>query len=117
MTTQSLVFIGSLNRETPYFQGARGPGLSVYALDETTLDATLLTETRAVDNPTFITTTVENGCPIQDPFHRDTDRSNDQCRKVWESIKNLCMMTHADARCPSRRRRFGSWPGRPNRET
>ncbi|SDB23444.1 lactonase family protein [Bauldia litoralis] len=59
MTTQSLVFIGSLNRETPYFQGARGPGLSVYALDETTLDATLLTETSAVDNPTFITATAD----------------------------------------------------------
>ncbi len=30
------VFVGSLNREAPYFQGARGMGLSAYALDEAT---------------------------------------------------------------------------------
>ena len=57
MTMQSLVFIGSLNRETPYFQGARGTGLSVYSLDETTLETALLAETNAIDNPTFFSVT------------------------------------------------------------
>ncbi|MCB1495120.1 MAG: beta-propeller fold lactonase family protein, partial [Bauldia sp.] len=54
MTSKSLVFIGCLNRETPYFQGARGHGLAVYALDEETLEATKLAETDAIDNPTFL---------------------------------------------------------------
>ncbi|MCB1488419.1 MAG: beta-propeller fold lactonase family protein, partial [Bauldia sp.] len=54
MTNKSLVFIGCLNRETPYFQGARGHGLAVYSLDEDTLEAIKLAETDAIDNPTFL---------------------------------------------------------------
>jgi len=54
MSTNCLVFVGSLNREAPYFQGARGVGLSVYALDERTLETTELAETSAIDNPTFL---------------------------------------------------------------
>jgi 6-phosphogluconolactonase len=49
-----LVFVGSLNREAPYFQGARGVGLSVYRLDETSLATEKLAETDCVDNPTFL---------------------------------------------------------------
>ena len=29
MTGDCLIFVGSLNREAPYFQGARGVGLSL----------------------------------------------------------------------------------------
>jgi 6-phosphogluconolactonase len=54
MTANCLVFVGSLNREAPYFQGARGVGLSVYAFDEGTLETTELVETGAIDNPTFL---------------------------------------------------------------
>ena len=54
MTKNCLVFIGCLNRETPYFQGARGHGLAIYSLDEDTLEATKLAETDAIDNPTFL---------------------------------------------------------------
>ncbi|MGT2465430.1 hypothetical protein ACVOMV_09390 [Mesorhizobium atlanticum] len=36
MQSACLVFVGSLNREAPYFQGARGVGLGVYAFDEAT---------------------------------------------------------------------------------
>ena len=54
MAAKCLVFVGSLNREAPYFQGARGVGLSVYSLDEETLETTELAETGAIDNPTFL---------------------------------------------------------------
>lgn len=52
--SEFLVFVGSLNREAPYFQGARGVGLSVWRFDEDTLGATKLAETGDVDNPTFL---------------------------------------------------------------
>jgi 6-phosphogluconolactonase len=52
-----LMVVGSLNREAPYFQGARGVGLSVFALDEATGDTELLAETTTIDNPTFLSVT------------------------------------------------------------
>lgn len=54
MAADCLLFVGSLNREAPYFQGARGVGLSVFALDEATGGTELLAETTAIDNPTFL---------------------------------------------------------------
>jgi 6-phosphogluconolactonase len=54
MAADCLLFVGSLNREAPYFQGARGVGLSVYALDEATGDTALLAEATGIDNPTFL---------------------------------------------------------------
>ncbi|ADV14362.1 lactonase family protein [Mesorhizobium sp. M7A.F.Ca.US.001.01.1.1] len=57
MRENCLVFVGSLNREAPYFQGARGVGLSVYSFDETTLETRKLAETNDVDNPTFLSVT------------------------------------------------------------
>ncbi|CCV12033.1 lactonase family protein [Mesorhizobium sp. STM 4661] len=57
MRNACLVFIGSLNREAPYFQGARGVGLSVYDFDEETLETRKLAETDDIDNPTFLSVT------------------------------------------------------------
>ncbi|AZO35065.1 MAG: lactonase family protein [Mesorhizobium sp.] len=57
MQSACLVFVGSLNREAPYFQGARGVGLGVYAFDEATLAVQKLAETNEVDNPTFLSVT------------------------------------------------------------
>lgn len=57
MQNACLVFVGSLNREAPYFQGARGVGLGVYSFDEETLETRKLTETGDVDNPTFLSVT------------------------------------------------------------
>jgi len=54
METKLLAFVGCLNREAPYFQGARGKGLVVYCFDEQTLEAELICETEGVDNPTFL---------------------------------------------------------------
>lgn len=51
------VFVGSLNREAPYFQGARGVGLSVHTFDEDTLETVQLAETNEVDNPTYLSVT------------------------------------------------------------
>lgn len=57
MSADCLIFVGSLNREAPYFQGARGKGLSVYALDEATGETELLAEETGIDNPTFLSVT------------------------------------------------------------
>lgn len=61
MADDLLVFVGSLNREAPYFQGARGVGLSVYRFNETTLETAKLVETNDVDNPTFLSVTADGG--------------------------------------------------------
>lgn len=57
MAEAELLFVGSLNRSTPYFQGARGVGLSVFRFDPATLSAEKLAETNEVDNPTYLSVT------------------------------------------------------------
>jgi 6-phosphogluconolactonase len=59
MIDELLVFVGSLNREAPYFQGARGVGLSVYRFNEATLETARLAETGDIDNPTFLSVTAD----------------------------------------------------------
>ena len=59
MTDEVLLAIGSLNREAPYFQGARGVGLGVYRFDEATLAIEKLAETDEVDNPTYLSVTAD----------------------------------------------------------
>lgn len=54
MAKDLLLFIGTLNREAPYFQGARGNGLNVYAFDEDNLQAVPLAEFGGIDNPTYL---------------------------------------------------------------
>src|ERR1700712_2552168 len=54
MSSQYLVFVGTLNREAPYFQGARGNGLVVYSFDEDTLAIEKLDEAPEIENPTFL---------------------------------------------------------------
>lgn len=54
MGRQLFLAVGSLNREAPYFQGARGEGLTVFAFDEATLDFERIVGTSSVDNPTFL---------------------------------------------------------------
>lgn len=49
-----LAFIGGLNRDAPYFQGARGIGLEVYRFDENSLETERLAATDIVDNPSFL---------------------------------------------------------------
>ena len=60
--SELLMVVGSLNREAPYFQGARGVGLSVLRFDPDTGDATPLTEDRGIDNPTFLSVDDRTGC-------------------------------------------------------
>ena len=50
----TFAFVGCLNREAPYFQGARGKGIAVFRFDEETGAMTLLSETGGIDNPTFL---------------------------------------------------------------
>ncbi|MER8863799.1 lactonase family protein [Mesorhizobium sp. M0751] len=59
MQNACLVFVGSLNRDAPYFQGARGVGLGVYSFDEGTLETKKLAETEDIDNPTFLSVTLD----------------------------------------------------------
>jgi len=57
MAEELLLFVGTLNREAPYFQGARGNGLNVYSFDEDRLSATLLAQYGGIDNPTYLSVT------------------------------------------------------------
>jgi len=56
------LFVGSLNREAPYFQGARGKGISVFSFDPTSGASSFLSETAGIDNPSFIAVHPSNGC-------------------------------------------------------
>lgn len=49
-----LAFVGTLNREAPYFQGARGRGLVVYRFNEDTLEIEELASAPEIENPTFL---------------------------------------------------------------
>ncbi len=62
MAGDVLMVVGSLNREAPYFQGARGVGLSVFRLDPQTGTAELLCEDGGIDNPTFLSVDAARGC-------------------------------------------------------
>ncbi|WP_306755309.1 lactonase family protein [Paracoccus actinidiae] len=59
MSQNLLLFVGTLNRETPYFQGARGNGLRVLCLDETTLQTRDIAGWPHVDNPTYLSVTAD----------------------------------------------------------
>ena len=54
MDSKYIAFVGTLNREAPYFQGARGRGLVVYSFDEGTLEIEELANAPEIDNPTFL---------------------------------------------------------------
>lgn len=54
MGSQYIAFVGTLNREAPYFQGARGNGLAAYSFDEETLEVQKLDEAPEIENPTFL---------------------------------------------------------------
>lgn len=53
--------VGSLNREAPYFQGARGEGLTIYSFDPATGEAMRICGTNSVDNPTFLSVDAASG--------------------------------------------------------
>jgi len=53
--------VGSLNREAPYFQGARGEGLTIFSFDEDALGWTRLANTSTIDNPTFLSVDAASG--------------------------------------------------------
>ncbi len=57
-----LMVVECLNRETPYFQGARGVGLSVFRFDARSGTAELLCEDGGIDNPTFLSVNAASGC-------------------------------------------------------
>ena len=56
------LFVGCLNRDAPYFQGARGKGLAVFAVDEDSLEIEKRTETDSLDNPTFLSVSSRRHC-------------------------------------------------------
>lgn len=61
MSVKLYLAVGSLNREAPYFQGARGEGLTVYEFDEETLTAERIAGTSTIDNPTFLSVDAVSG--------------------------------------------------------
>ncbi len=60
--SEYVLAVGSLNREAPYFQGARGVGLSILAFDADTGHARTICEDRGVDNPTYLSVDAQTGC-------------------------------------------------------
>jgi 6-phosphogluconolactonase len=62
MTERTFVVVGSVTRDTPYFQGARGKGITVFAFDDRTGGLTRLSEKGGVDNPTYVTVHEGNCC-------------------------------------------------------
>ena len=62
MGQRSFVFVGCLNREAPYFQGARGKGIAAYAFDGQSGAATPVGEVEGIDNPTYLIIHPSNGC-------------------------------------------------------
>lgn len=54
-----LLFIGTLNREAPYFQGARGDGLNVFGFDEDALTFHKRAGYRQVENPTYLSVSAD----------------------------------------------------------
>jgi 6-phosphogluconolactonase len=54
MSGRTLAFVGSLTRDTPFFEPARGPGLAVFSFDDASGALELLSETSGADNPTYL---------------------------------------------------------------
>jgi 6-phosphogluconolactonase len=54
MTGQTLLIVACLNREVPYFQGARGKGIAVLSFNEATGELTKLSEETNADNPNYL---------------------------------------------------------------
>ena len=54
MSGRTLVVIGCLNREVPYFPGARGKGITVFSFDEPTGTLSKLSEETGADNPNYL---------------------------------------------------------------
>lgn len=59
MAGELLLFIGTLNREAPYFQGARGDGLNVLGFDEDRLSFRKLAAYPQVENPTYLSVSAD----------------------------------------------------------
>jgi 6-phosphogluconolactonase len=62
MTGRTFVIVGSVTRSTPYFQTARGKGITVFAFDENSGELTRLSEKGGIDNPTYLTVHQGNRC-------------------------------------------------------
>ncbi|MFN7053412.1 MAG: lactonase family protein, partial [Gemmobacter sp.] len=53
------LYVGTLNREAPYFQGARGGGLNVFGFDESSLNFRKLAGYPQVENPTYLSVSAD----------------------------------------------------------
>jgi 6-phosphogluconolactonase len=62
MSDATLVFVGTLNRAAPYFEGAHGEGILVLVLDEATGRLTLRSKVKGIDNPTYLSVHEGKAC-------------------------------------------------------
>lgn len=62
MSGRTLMVVGSLTRDAPFFQGARGQGITVLSFDDNTGRMTPLSEKAGIDNPTYLTVHEGNHC-------------------------------------------------------
>ena len=54
MTGRTVLIVACLNREVPYFQGARGKGIAVLSFNEATGELTKFSEETSADNPNYL---------------------------------------------------------------
>jgi len=62
MSERTFVVVGSVTRNTPYFQSARGSGITVCSFDGESGRLTRLSEKGGVDNPTYLSVHEGNRC-------------------------------------------------------
>jgi hypothetical protein len=54
VTGRTVLIVACLNREVPYFQGARGKGIAVLSFNEATGELTKFSEETNADNPNYL---------------------------------------------------------------
>jgi 6-phosphogluconolactonase len=62
MSGQTFMIVGSLTRDAPYFQGARGNGITVLAFDDGSGQMMRLSEKSGIDNPSYLTVHESTRC-------------------------------------------------------
>ena len=62
MTERTFAIVGSVTRDTPYFQNAHGKGLTIFAFDERSGELSRLSEKGGIDSPAYLSVHEGNGC-------------------------------------------------------
>jgi 6-phosphogluconolactonase len=70
VTGRTVLIVACLNREVPYFQGARGKGIAVLSFNEATGELTKFSEETNTDNPNYLAIHEANIYTVSDALGR-----------------------------------------------